>query len=56
MERGKVDLSLVQDRGKRFALRAMLHMMESAPDLEAAFENEEYRDAALGLFGFTCCL
>ncbi len=46
MERCQVDLGLEQDRGKRFALWAMLYMLGSAPDLEAAFEDEDDRDAA----------
>lgn len=46
IERCQVDLGLEQDRGKRFALWALLHMLGSAPDLEAAFEDKEDRDAA----------
>lgn len=46
LERCQVDLGLEQDRGKRFALWAMLHMLGSAPDLEAAFEDKLDRDAA----------
>ena len=41
IERCQVDLGLEQDRGKRFALWAMLYLLGSAPDLDVAFENEE---------------
>ncbi len=41
-----VDLGLEQDRGKRFALWALLHMLGSAPDLDVAFEDPNDRDAA----------
>ena len=37
---------LENDRGKRFALWAMLYLLGSAPDLDVAFENEEDREAA----------
>lgn len=46
IERCKVDLGLEQDRGRRFALWALLHMLGAAPDLEVAFEEEGDRDAA----------
>jgi hypothetical protein len=46
IERMKVDLGLEQDRGNRFALWALLHMLGSAPDLDAAFEDERDRHAA----------
>lgn len=46
IERCQVDLGLEQDRGSRFALWAMLHMLGSAPDLEATFEDRGDRDAA----------
>lgn len=42
----RVDLGLEQDRGKRFALWSLLHILGSAPDLDAAFEEESDRDAA----------
>jgi hypothetical protein len=41
-----VDLGLEQDRGKRFALWALLHMLGSAPDLDVAFKEPNDRDAA----------
>ena len=46
VERCLVDLGLEQDRGKKFALWALLHMLGSAPELSACFESEEDRDAA----------
>ena len=40
-------LSIIeQDRGKRFALWALLHMLGGAPDLDASFEHEDDRNAA----------
>lgn len=41
-----VDFGLEQDRGKRFALWALLHMLGSAPDLDVAFEDPGDREAA----------
>ena len=46
IERMKVDLGLETDRGNRFALWALLHMLGSAPDLDAAFPEESDREAA----------
>ncbi|HEX9946645.1 MAG TPA: hypothetical protein VGA98_03815 [Allosphingosinicella sp.] len=46
IERMKVDLGLEKDRGNRFALWALLHMLGSAPDLDVAFKDERDRDAA----------
>lgn len=46
IERMKVDLGLERDRGNRFALWALLHMLGAAPDLEVAFLDERDRDAA----------
>ncbi|WP_057883282.1 hypothetical protein [Tsuneonella troitsensis] len=46
LERCKVDLGLEKDCGKRFALWALLYMLGSAPDLEAAFKNADNREAA----------
>ncbi len=46
IEHMKVDLGLTKDRGERFALWALLHALGSAPDLDAAFESEEEREAA----------
>lgn len=46
IERMKVDLGLTTDRGERFALWALLHMLGSAPDLDVAFAAEADREAA----------
>lgn len=46
IERCQVDLGLEQDRGKRFALWTLLHLLDAAPDLDVAFESEDDRDAA----------
>ncbi|MBV9931876.1 MAG: hypothetical protein JO013_13155 [Alphaproteobacteria bacterium] len=46
IERMRVDLGLERDRGRRFALWALLHMCGAAPDLDIAFASEADRDAA----------
>lgn len=46
IEHMKVDLGLTKDRGERFALWALLHVLGSAPDLDVAFKDEADRDAA----------
>ena len=46
IEHMKVDLGLTKDRGERFALWALLHILGSAPDLDVAFESEADREAA----------
>ncbi|HEX8238544.1 MAG TPA: hypothetical protein VF574_02265 [Allosphingosinicella sp.] len=46
IERMKVDLGLETDRGNRFALWALLHMLGAAPDLDVAFPDQRDRDAA----------
>jgi hypothetical protein len=46
IEHMKVDLGLTKDRGERFALWALLHMLGSAPDLDVVFESEADREAA----------
>ncbi|HEX8261431.1 MAG TPA: hypothetical protein VF547_01000 [Allosphingosinicella sp.] len=46
IERMRVDLGLEKDRGNRFALWALLHMLGAAPDLDIAFEDERDREAA----------
>lgn len=46
IEHCRVDFGLTKDRGKRFALWALLHMLGSAPDLDVAFESEDDREAA----------
>jgi hypothetical protein len=46
IERMLVDLGLEQDRGRRFALWTLLHMLGAAPDLDVAFKDEADREAA----------
>jgi hypothetical protein len=46
LDRMRVDLGLEKDRGRRFALWAVMHMLGAAPDLDAAFEDERDREAA----------
>jgi hypothetical protein len=46
IERMQVDLGLTRDRGERFALWALLHILGSAPDLDVAFDGEADREAA----------
>ena len=49
IEHMKVDLGLTKDRGERFALWALLHILGSAPDLDVAFKTQEDREAARNL-------
>lgn len=37
IEHMKVDFGLTEDRGERFALWTLLHLLGSAPDLDVAF-------------------
>ena len=46
LERMRVDLGLEQDRGRRFALWALMHMFGAAPDLDVVFKDPADRDAA----------
>lgn len=46
IERMRVDLGLERDRGRRFALWAVLFMLGEAPDLDVAFADPADRDAA----------
>ena len=46
VERMQVDLGLEKDRGRRFALWALMHMLGAAPDLDVAFKDEADRNAA----------
>lgn len=41
-----VDFGLASDRGHRFALWALLHLLAAAPDLDVAFKEPSDRDAA----------
>ncbi len=45
-EKMLVDLGLEKDRGKRFALWSLLHLLGQAPDLDVAFKDEDDREAA----------
>jgi hypothetical protein len=42
----RVDFGLEKDRGRRFALWALMHMLGDAPELHIAFPNEADREAA----------
>ncbi len=46
IERMRVDLGMEKDRGRRFALWALLYMLGASPDLDVAFKDERDRDAA----------
>lgn len=46
VERMAVDLGMEKDRGRRFALWSLMHLLGAAPDLDVAFKNEEDREAA----------
>ena len=52
-ERMRVDLGLEQDRGHRFALWAVLHMLGEAPDLDVAFADPADREAARNFIDLT---
>ena len=45
-ERMLVDLGLEKDRAKRFALWSLLHILDAATELDAAFDDEGDREAA----------
>jgi hypothetical protein len=46
IERMRVDFGLERDRGRRFALWALMAMLGAAPDLDIAFEDAADREAA----------
>jgi hypothetical protein len=46
MERIRVDFGMERDRGRRFGLWALMHMLGVAPDLDVAFDDDDDRDAA----------
>ena len=46
VDRMRVELGLEKDRGRRFALWALLYTLGAAPDLDIAFKDEADRDAA----------
>jgi len=45
-ERMRVDFGLEEDRGRRFALWALMRIIGVAPDLDVAFPDPADRDAA----------
>jgi hypothetical protein len=45
-ERMRVEFGMTKDRGRRFALWALMHMLGVAPDLDVAFDDPADRDAA----------
>lgn len=45
-ERMQVDLGLETNPGRRFALWALLYMLDAAPDLDVAFKSETERVSA----------
>lgn len=53
VERMRVDLGLEQDRGRRFALWAVMHMLGAAPDLDVAFKDPADREAARNFMDLT---
>lgn len=46
MEKLAVDFGLEKDRGRRFALWALMQILGNAPDLDVAFKDPADRDAA----------
>lgn len=46
IEHMRVDFGLEKDRGRRFALWAVLYMLGTHLDLDKAFEDETDRDSA----------
>lgn len=46
IERMQVDLGLETDRGRRFALWALMYMLGAPPDLDVAFKDAADREAA----------
>ena len=53
IEHMRVDLGLETDRGRRFALWALMHMLGAAPDLDVAFADERDREAARNFMDLT---
>ena len=49
VEKMLVEFGLEKDRGRRFAMWTLLHMLGAAPDLDVAFKDEADRDAARNL-------
>lgn len=53
IERMRVDLGLEKDRGRRFALWALMYMLGAAPDLDVVFKDEQDREAARNFMDLT---
>ena len=49
IDRLRVEFGLETDRGRKFALWALLHLLGHAPDLDVAFKDEADREAARNL-------
>lgn len=46
IEQMRVDFGMEKDRGRRFALWTLMHLLGAAPDLDIAFKDEADRNAA----------
>ena len=46
LDRLRVEFGLETDRGRKFALWALLHLLGQTPDLDVAFKDEADREAA----------
>ncbi len=46
IEKMRVDFGMETDRGRRFALWTLMHLLGGAPDLDVAFADEADREAA----------
>jgi hypothetical protein len=46
VERLRIEFGLEKDGGRRFALWCLMYMLGAAPDLDAAFEDADDREAA----------
>jgi hypothetical protein len=46
VERLRIEFALEKDGGRRFALWCLMYMLGAAPDLDAAFEDADDREAA----------
>ncbi|MGB5484609.1 hypothetical protein [Parasphingorhabdus sp.] len=51
IEHMRVDFGLEKDRGRRFALWAVLYMLGNPLDLDSAFEDEADRNSARDFMG-----
>ena len=49
VDRILIDFGLSRDRASRFALWALLHVVDAAPDLDVAFADPADREAARNL-------